>query len=682
MYKHSLLCLSVCSLVSFSHSLQADPLSSHAIENILIKGRQIDLLGHSSSASEGVIGNAEILDRPLLRTGEILEFIPGMVVTQHSGSGKSNQYFLRGFNLDHGTDFSNFVDGMPVNMRSHGHGQGYTDLNFIIPETISQIDYQKGTYHANSGDFSAAGTARFGLQNTTRNDISLTVGQNAYQRLLAKGSLKTPEGNLLLASELQGYDGPWQDISENTRKVNLLSRYSQRLENGQFALTVMAYDNSWNAADQVPQRAINAGVIDRLGSLDTTLGGESSRYSVSGSWLAETWQANAYVIRSELDLWSNFTYFLSDPVNGDQFEQTDSRLIYGGEVSRHWHQDIGGMAAEYLVGVQTRIDDIDEVGLYNTQARQRFNTVREDAVLQRSIALFNQNTFALTEQWLLHVGARYDVMRARVESNDAANSGKSSDGIFSLKGGLSYQMSANWQTYFNVGQGFHSNDARGTTATRVPQTDEAIEPVDFLVRSTGAELGMRYFDFTTFNASVALWHLDMDSELLYVGDAGTNEPSRASRRYGLEVAAYYWLNNRWSLDTELALTRSRFTEDAPDEGNYIDGSLPMVLSMGLIYKADDAWQTSLRLRHFGKRTLDSFNEQRSASSTVLNGNLKYTWSRWHISLDLLNILNSKASDIEYFYASRLNTEAAEGIEDRHVHPMEPRTLRISATYTF
>jgi len=214
MYKHSLLCLSVCSLVSFSHSLQADPLSSHAIENILIKGRQIDLLGHSSSASEGVIGNAEILDRPLLRTGEILEFIPGMVVTQHSGSGKSNQYFLRGFNLDHGTDFSNFVDGMPVNMRSHGHGQGYTDLNFIIPETISQIDYQKGTYHANSGDFSAAGTARFGLQNTTRNDISLTVGQNAYQRLLAKGSLKTPEGNLLLASELQGYDGPWQDISE------------------------------------------------------------------------------------------------------------------------------------------------------------------------------------------------------------------------------------------------------------------------------------------------------------------------------------------------------------------------------------------------------------------------------------------------------------------------------------
>ncbi|WP_189430455.1 TonB-dependent receptor [Alishewanella longhuensis] len=677
-----MLFLSCCCALGYSNSVLADPLSSHAIENILIKGRQIDLLGHSSSASEGVIGNAEILDRPLLRTGEILEFIPGMVVTQHSGSGKSNQYFLRGFNLDHGTDFANSVDGMPVNMRSHGHGQGYTDLNFIIPEIISQIDYQKGTYHANSGDFSAAGTARFGIQNSTRNELSLALGENDYQRLLAKGSVSAGPGNLLLATELQAYDGPWQDISENTRKVNLVSRYSQRLASGQFALTFMAYNNSWNAADQVPERAINAGLIDRFGSLDTSLGGKSARYSLSGSWLSDAWQANAYVISSDLDLWSNFTYFLNDPVNGDQFEQTDSRTLYGGEISRHWHHDIGSIAAEHLVGVQTRIDDIAKVGLYNTQARQRLDTIREDEVLQRSIALFNQSSFALTEQWLVHLGARYDLMAARVTSDVAANSGTASDGIFSLKAGVSYQISSNWQTYLNLGQGFHSNDARGATSTVVPQTDESVAPVDFLVRSKGAELGLRYFDFTTFNASVALWHLDMDSELLYVGDAGTNEPSRASRRYGLEVAAYYWFNRSWSLDTELAVTRSRFTEDEQDEGNYIDGSLPFVLSMGLIYKTDDTWQTSLRLRHFGKRTLDSFNAQRSASSTVLNGNLKYNFSTWQLSFDVMNILNSKASDIEYFYASRLNNEAEEGIEDRHIHPMEPRTFRITATYTF
>ena len=682
MSKNSIIYLSGCLLLTHTGFSFADPISSHAIENILIKGRQIDLLGHSSSASEGIIGNAEILDRPLLRTGEILEFIPGMVVTQHSGSGKSNQYFLRGFNLDHGTDFANFVDGMPVNMRSHGHGQGYTDLNFIIPEIISQIDYQKGTYHANSGDFSAAGSARFGLQNSTSNEMALSLGKDAYQRLLAKGSIKAGAGNLLLATELQGYDGPWQDLSENTRKSNLVGRYAQQAASGQFTLTFMAYNNSWNAADQVPERAINSGLIDRFGSLDTTLGGKSSRYSLSGTWLSDAWQANAYIINADLDLWSNFTYFLNDPINGDQFEQKDARTIYGGEVSHHWHQDIGKVAADHLVGVQMRIDDIKELGLYNTKARQRLNTIREDEVLQGSVALFSQSSFALTENWVMHLGGRYDLMRARVTSDIADNSGKASDGIFSLKGGLSYQISSNWQTYFNLGQGFHSNDARGATSTKIPQTDEAIEPVDFLVRSKGAELGLRYFDFTTFNASVALWHLDMDSELLYVGDAGTNEPSRASRRYGLEVAAYYWLNRSWSLDTEFAITHSRFTEDEEDEGNHIDGALPLVLSMGLIYKSDNAWQTSLRLRHFGKRTLDSFNEERSASSTTLNVNMKYTFSKWQISVDLLNILNSKASDIEYFYASRLNNESTEGVEDRHLHPMEPRTFRITASYAF
>lgn len=661
---------------------KADPISAHAIENILIKGRQIDLLGHSSSASEGVIGNAEISDRPLLRTGELLEFIPGMVVTQHSGSGKSNQYFLRGFNLDHGTDFANFVDGMPVNMRSHGHGQGYTDLNFIIPEIISQIDYQKGTYHANSGDFSAAGSARFGLQNSTSNAIALTLGKDAYQRLLAKGSLKAGAGNLLLATELQGYDGPWQDLSEHSRKSNLVGRYAQQTDSGQFTLTFMAYNNSWNAADQVPARAINSGLINRFGSLDTTLGGKSSRYSLSGAWFSDAWQANAYIINTDLDLWSNFTYFLNDPINGDQFEQKDARTIYGGEVSHHWHQDIGKVTADYLVGVQARIDDINELGLYNTKARQRLNTIREDEVLQRSFALFSQSSFALTENWVMHLGGRYDFMNARVSSDIAENSGNASDGILSLKGGLSYQISSNWQTYLNLGQGFHSNDARGATATRIPQTDETIEPVDFLVRSKGAELGLRYFDFTNFNASIALWYLDMDSELLYVGDEGTNEPSRASRRYGLEVAAYYWLNRSWSLDTELALTHSRFTEDEDDEGNHIDGALPFVFSMGLIYKSDNAWQTSLRLRHFGKRTLDSFNEERSASSTTLNGNFKYSFSTWQLSVDLFNILNSKASDIEYFYTSRLNNEPVEGVDDRHLHPMEPRSLRISFSYQF
>ena len=660
----------------------ADPLSAHAMETILIKGRQLDLRGQSISASEGVVGSAEIAGRPLSRTGEILEFIPGMIVTQHSGSGKSNQYFMRGFNLDHGTDFANYVDGMPVNMRSHGHGQGYTDLNFIIPELVSQIDYQKGSYHANSGDFGAAGGARFGLQNTTANELALTLGEYQYQRLLAKGSTGLAAGNLVLATEWQGYDGPWQDIDENVQKTNLLARYTQQVGLAQFALTLMAYDNSWNSADQVPLRAITAQQLDRFGSLDTSLGGDSSRYSLSASWFSDAWRWNTYLVRSDLSLWSNFTYFLNDPVNGDQFEQRDDRHLYGGELSYHWHQRLAGFEVEHLAGVQTRVDDIAEVGLYATLDRQRLSTVRADSIMQRSAAVFQQSSIAFSDKLIAHLGLRYDWMQARVSSDTAVNSGRSHDGIGSLRAGLSYQLTENWLAYLNAGQGFHSNDARGTTTRQAPGSGEALDPVDFLVASKGAELGLRFFDYTAWNASIAFWYLEMDSELLYVGDEGTNEPSRASRRYGIETSLYYWLNQNWTLDTELALTRSRFTETEMDEGNYIDGSLPLVLSMGLTYQADERWQLNFRLRHFGKRTLDSFNEQRAASSTVLNGRIQYQTGPWQLSAELLNLLNSQASDIEYFYASRIPGEPEAGVEDKHLHPMEPRSLRLRLAYRF
>lgn len=676
--KLGVMCISLASLSQAG----ADPLSAHMLEQITIKGRQTDLLGLASSASEGVIGGSEIADRPLLRTGEVLEFIPGMVVTQHSGSGKANQYFLRGFNLDHGTDFATYIDGMPVNMRSHGHGQGYTDLSFILPEVIAQIDYQKGAYHANSGDFSTAGTARFGIQNRTSNTVQLTLGQDGYRRALAKGSAKAGKGNVLLATELQQYEGPWTAVDEDVAKLNMLARYSQNVAGGQLAVTAMAYDNSWNSADQIPQRAVTAGLIDEFGSLDTSLGGDSSRYSLSASWYSDAWQWNAYAIQSKMDLWSNFTYFLNDPVNGDQFEQVDDRWIYGAELSHHWHHQVGEFAVEHVAGVQLRYDDIGEVGLYNTAQRNRLSTVRSDAVQQSSAALFSQTTLQLNSNWNAHLGLRYDYMDAEVAAGLPANSGSASDGIMSVKTGLSYQFADNWQAYINAGQGFHSNDARGATTTEDPLSGDSVEPVNLLVRSNGAELGLRFFDYTALNASVALWYLEMDSELLYVGDAGTNEPSRASERYGIEVAAYYWFSSNWSIDTELALTRSRFTGFSPDEGNYVDGALPLVMSMGLIYKADNPWQVSVRLRHFGKRTLDSYNQQRSAANTVLNGGYQYQWQNWQFDLELLNILDSNDSDIDYFYASRLAGEPSDGVEDRHSHPMEPRSLRLTLRYQF
>ncbi|WP_027672211.1 TonB-dependent receptor [Rheinheimera baltica] len=680
-FRLSALSLAIAGLAN-SMLAHADSLSGNVFEQITVRGHQTDLLGQSSSASEGVIGNGEIADRPLSRTGEILEFIPGMVVTQHSGSGKANQYFLRGFNLDHGTDFSTFVDGMPVNMRSHGHGQGYTDLSFIIPELVQQIDYKKGAYYAENGDSSAAGSARFKVQNRTPRLIELALGEEGYKRLLAKGSTKQGSGDVLFGIELQRYDGPWTDIDEDVRKVNVNARYSRPLGDGQFAVTLMAYDNSWNSADQIPQRAVDAGIIDALGSLDTTVGGESARYSLSASWLSDAWQGSAYAIQSDMDLWSNFTYFLSDPVNGDQFEQVDKRWIYGGELSHHWHHRVGQFALEHVIGAQLRYDDITEVGLYQTQARQRLNTVRQDQLQQSSLGLYSQTQLELNADWAAHLGLRYDIFSADVDSSLVQNTGSASDGIWSAKAGLSYQFAPKWQAYASAGQGFHSNDARGATTQVDPLSLEPVAPVDFLVRSNGAELGLRFFDYSAFNASMALWYLDVDSELLYVGDAGTNEPGRASKRYGIEMAAYYWFGANWSLDAELALTRSRFTENVAQEGAYVDGALPVVLGMGLIYKANSPWQASVRLRHFGKRTLESFNQQRSNPTTVVNADYRYQWQQWQLAIEVLNLFDSADNDIDYYYTSRLTAEAPEGVEDTHSHPIAPRSVRFKLSYRF
>ena len=660
----------------------ADSFTDNVFERISVQGHQTNLLGQASSASEGVIGDAEIADRTLAHSGEVLEFIPGMVVTQHSGSGKANQYFLRGFNLDHGTDFSNFVDGMPVNMRSHGHGQGYTDLNFIIPELVRQIDFKKGAYYAENGDFSAAGSARFSLQNRTAKLAELGLGADRYQRLLAKGSVRQGIADLLLGIEVQRYDGPWTDIDEDLRKVNVNVRYSQPLGPGQFALTMMAYDNQWRSADQIPQRAVESAQLDAFGSVDTTVGGQSSRYSLSASWFSDAWQASAYVIQTDLDLWSNFTYFLNDPLNGDQFEQVDDRWIYGGEISHHWHHQLGELAVEHAAGLQVRVDDIAEVGLYNTRQRSRLSTVRQDKLQQGSVALFSQTLLQLNADWSAHLGLRYDLFGADVDSSLAVNSGSISDGIWSAKAGLSYQFAPQWQAYINAGQGFHSNDARGATTTTDPISLKPVAAVDFLVRSNGAELGLRFFDYSALNASLALWYLAVDSELLYVGDAGTNEPGRASKRYGVELAAYYWFGANWSVNAELALTRSRFTEQVVQQGAYVEGALPVVLSAGLIYKATAPWQAGVRLRHFGKRTLESFNQRRSAGTTVVNADYRYQWQQWRVALELLNLFDSRDNDIDYFYTSRLDGEAAQGVDDTHSHPLAGRSLRVKLSYRF
>jgi hypothetical protein len=652
------------------------------LEPIQVTGHQVNLLGESLSASEGIVGEAEIEQRPLLRTGEILEFVPGMVVTQHSGTGKANQYFLRGFNLDHGTDFATYIDGMPLNMRTHGHGQGYTDLNFIIPETISYIDYAKGSYRGDSGDFSAAGSARFFLKDQGDSEIILSYGEYNYLRGVGIMSVDAGSGSLYGAIEHNSYEGPWSDINEDIAKTSALLRYSQPINDYNTNITLMAYDNSWNAADQIPQRAVDSGLIDTYGSINTDAGGESSRYSISASLQGNGLKASAYALRYDLDLISDFTYFLEDPINGDEFQQVDKRNIYGADAEYLFYTHSGDIHWTHQVGTQLRYDDIDEVGLYRTSSRKRIETIRNDAVQEASAGFYWQSEGALSEKFSMTVALRYDHYFVDVDAHRQANSGTADEGIFSPKFSLTYAFNPAWEGYMSIGDGFHSNDARGATISIDPVSGESATPVDLLVKTRGGEIGARYYNANNMHLSLALWALDIDSELLYIGDAGTTEANRASRRYGVEFSGYYWFGDDLSADLELAYSHARFSEDDHEEGNHIEGSLPFVASAGVTYAPEQGLFGTLKMRHFGERTLDSHNNKHSDTSTLVNASVGYKTGHWKLWLELLNMFDSQDHDIDYYYASRLDNEPSEGVEDIHFHPLEPRMIRGGVSYRF
>lgn len=690
-FNNSLVYLAVaCSL--FTLAAQANQAAENSVERVEVTGRSTVLIGEAISASQGLVGKEELLNRPMLRTGEILELVPGMVVTQHSGTGKANQYFLRGFNLDHGTDFATSIDGMPINMRSHGHGQGYTDLNFIIPETIQTLSFKKGAYYGEVGDFSGAGSAAFSTVTKPQStQVAATIGQDNYQRYLVAGGAKLQDAHINYAAEYNTYDGPWTDISEDLDKTNLWLSYNQALQGGDLQVNFMAYDNAWNSADQIPLRAVTNGLIDELGSLDDSVGGNSSRYSINASWKTNAISVSAYVIDYDLNLWSNFTYYLDDAANGDQFKQVDNRVIYGGEASYISFDKWRSIPVSNKFGVQFRADDIDEVGLFKTNMREILGAIRNDKVSEISSSAYWENTLVWSESLKTVISARYDYYDFDVNSNIgtnvnnvdlSANNGTESDDNLAIKGNVIYTFNANWEAYISAGQGFHSNDARGTIAQVDPSSGESIQAVDPIVDSFGYEVGVRTNIGDALNASLSLWKLDLDSELLFVGDAGNTEASGASNRSGIEFTAYYRVNDALSFDLEYAYTQAEF-DDLPSNANHIPGALEHVLQTGVSYQSQNGWFASARLRYLSDRPLLEDASERSDSTQIINMNVGYKFEHLSLKLDILNAFDSNDHDIDYYYESRLaNEPIGSETSDLHYHVFEPRTVRLTAVYAF
>lgn len=662
------------------------------LQEVVVSGTDDGLLGMANSASEGTVLADQLARRPLLRPAEVLETVPGLITTQHSGDGKANQYFLRGFNLDHGTDFATWLMGMPLNMPTHAHGQGYTDLQFLIPELVDRMHYRKGPYGAGDGDFSAAGSARIEYMRQLPHPFAeLTLGPMDYQRGLLAGSVPgAASGSWLYALEWAQNNGPWT-LPEDLQRLNGVLRYSEGSRDAGWSLGALAYQSRWNATDQVPIQAIERDSISRWGSIDATDGGNTQRYSLSWQWSDRSnrqWtRASAYGVDYGLQLWSNFSYCLNDLARtgtcqrGDQFEQVDQRRVFGGQWARTWYGQWAGREVEWTLGGDARQDRIGALGLYLTHARQRDTTVREDQVRQTSLGLYAEAQVQWTPQLRTVFGLRHDRYQFAVQSDTADNSGVVSEGVSSPKLSIIFSPSPKTELYASVGQGFHSNDGRGITTRinpdpRDPDYRSAVEPSTPLVRAYGHELGLRSAWRPGWQMALAVWELRLDSELVFVGDAGTNVPGSPSVRRGIEWSHYWTPSPGWVLDADLALSRARFVAP-PGVANHVPGAVEKTASLGVAWDAGQGWSGGMRLRYLGSRALVEDNSVRSPASLLLNLRVGYKLSRqWRLGVDVLNLLDSKTSDIDYVYSSQLAGEATPS-ERIHTHPNEPRTLRIS-----
>lgn len=671
------------------------------LPDVIVGGRADDLTGIAASAAQGTVGVDHLKARPLLRPGELLETVPGVIITQHSGAGKANQYFLRGFNLDHGTDFATSLNGMPVNLPTHGHGQGYTDLNWIIPELVTRIDYRKGPYAAADGDFASAGAADMTYASTLSSSLwQLEGGSFGYARVVFASSPKLGNGTLLYAVELLHEDGPWER-HDNFWKGNGVLRYSSGNDALGWSVLGFAYRGEWNATDQIAQRALTGNnavpggfQVGRFGTLDPTTGGNSQRYGAQVEWHRSdgdsTSRLLAYAFYYDLDLFSNFTYFLNDPTDTtpDQFEQVDQRITTGFKASHEWNMTLLGRESENSIGLQVR-NDVIRNSLNTATARVRTGTTRSDDVWQTSASPYFENKTQWLDKLRTVLGARADLYHFDVASLDPRNSGTVTDFLASPKGSVILGPWANTEVYLNAGMGFHSNDGRGATTTVDPATGLPASKVSPLVRTYGAEFGTRTTWVPGLQSTVSAWWLDIDSELLFVGDAGTTQASRPSRRYGLEFANYYTPTEWLTLDVDVSFSQARFQDREP-AGQYVPGSIETVVAAGLAVHDLNGFFGGLRVRYFGPRPLVENNTVRSTASALVNLQVGYAFNpKWKLTVDVFNLLDRKASDIEYYYESRLRGEAINpdpalhgGYNDIHLHPAEPVSLRVALTGRF
>jgi hypothetical protein len=690
------------------------------------------LLGTADTASEGVVDDQELQLAPQYRPGQLLETVPGLIVTLHSGEGKANQYLLRGYNLDHGTDLETSVDGMPINQPTHAHGQGYTDLNFMIPELAGQLSYTKGPYYADVGDFGSVGSVRMSYRDTIEDQLSATLGSLGFQRIFSAGSQRAGSGNLLAAVELQHYDGPFV-TPDDARKENFVLRYSQGDEGNGYSLTAMLYHQLWTNTTDIPIRAITEDLVpNRFGTLDPTDAGRAWRSSLSFNDHASLGDgqltSGAFFIDNQLHLWNDFTHFLRDPAHGDQEDQFENRRAFGANAGYTLPVTWGSISNVIAVGALTR-EDIVYVGRLPSLDRVPLPAADDPPSFsnQDQVYLFAGAAWAqATTRWSPHFrsvlgfradyqhGTDIDYLAALHEQSGSGYDGYSNSGtarqvLPQPKASLIFTPVDALELYLSAGRGFHSADIRGVN--QATSIDLGLPHTPLLAKQEGQEIGVRANPRPNLSLTFAYYNLWQQSETIIDPDLGQDAAGPPSRRYGYEINVTYQINRYLELYGSYSGDHTHFTRPFDDGtghlGEYITDAPLATGALALYLMNLGHWSGGLDYRYLGNYPLSSgpcvdsaaehdFGTPCAASPTKAalgqvdgkgfgewNLDAHYAFgSGWSASLGIYNLFNTHAYSAMFWYVDRLAGEPAAGVADVHEHPLEPLMARFTLTKRF
>ncbi|WP_108808747.1 TonB-dependent receptor [Aquimarina spinulae] len=628
-----------------------------------------------------LITKLDMKTNPVNSSQEILRRVPGLFIGQHAGGGKAEQIFLRGFDVDHGTDIAISVDGMPVNMVSHAHGQGYADLHFVIPETIGKVDLGKGAYYADQGNFNTAGYVSFSTKERFKNNqIKIEAGDFNTLRTVGLFNLfeASAKEDMFLALEYLESDGPFNS-AQNFNRINLATKYTTQLsDNNKISVSGSHFTSRWDASGQVPIRAVVQGLITRFGAIDDTEGGKTSRTNFNvnyNKFISDntTLKTNAYYTHYDFELYSNFTFFLNDPINGDQIRQREDRDIFGFNSRLNSFFSWNDINIDINAGIGVRNDAISNNELSRTRNRtETLENVSLGNVNETNSYSFLETVFdfgkfkitpALRWDYFKYIYDDALLLDYRTQSNTKS--------ILTPKLQFSYDPTDNLNVFLKSGIGFHGNDTRVVVAQR----GEKILPKAYSI-----DIGLNWKPFSKLFFNAAFWYLELDQEFVYVGDEGVVEPSGKTRRLGLDLSARYQIKDWLYFDTDITYTQSR-SLDAPKGEDHIPLAPKFTATGGISFDKIHNFSGGFRYRYLGDRAANEDNSIVAKGYTIVDANVNYTWRNFNIGVTIENLFNSEWNETQFATESRLFNES-ESVEEIHFTPGTPFFAKVGVTYSF